>query len=837
MLKDLKHAARMLLQSRGWTAVVVVSLALGIGANTALFSAVNGLLLQTVGVPNPETLVRLKWYGKNDMIRNSSEYGFSQLYQGQNVRATTSYAMVQSLRAANQTLTDLAASAPFGQLNIVVNNQAEIGSGSIVSGNYFQVLQLSPYLGRLFVDADDKPNAPPVAAISHAYWRKRFASDPNVAGKTISINNVQVTVVGVTPPTFLGTQRLGDSAPAVFIPLVLDSSLGVGQTRMSEPTSWWLQMIGRLKPGVTLAQVKSNLDGPFQQTAKDGMASYMAALTPEQRQLSTNKREMANVPQLLALSGARGTYDLDNTAKGSAAYLAVVVVLVLLIVCANVANLLLSRATSRRKELSVRLSMGATRGRLIRQLLTESLLLAGLGGVLGVLVGYWSRQLLPFGQSTPIDWRVFAFVAGLSMLTGIVFGLIPAFRATRVDLASAMKETSRSVSATRGWLSRGLLVIQVALSLVLIIGAGLFLRTIQNLRSVDVGFNTHNLLMFSVSPGLNRYDADRSKQLYRDMTEALKAVPGVRTVGMTRTALLSGSESTSSFHVKTKDGDKEDGMFMMTVSPDFFATLEVPILFGRGFSDRDTMTSPKVGVINETAARKFYPDGPAVGRRGGFQLEKNEEFEIIGVIRDTKYNRLREAAPPTFYQTYLQQPNVPRMTFVVRTGPDPSSMIETVRSAMNRLDSNLPLINLTTQTDQIENRFAQERLFANASSLFGALALVLASIGLFGLMSYNVSRRTNEIGIRMALGARRFDVARMVLTESLMLVGIGLAIGLLVAILTGRFVAQNLFGLEPYDVATMALAIAVIAVVSTLAGYLPARRASRVDPMVALHHE
>jgi predicted permease len=588
---------------------------------------------------------------------------------------------------------------------------------------------------------------------------------------------------------------------------------------------------------VTLEQVIANLDGPFQQTAKDGMASYMAGLTPEQRQLSTNRRETSNVPQLLVLSGERGTYDLDNTARGSAAYLSVVVVLVLLIVCANVANLLLSRATARRKELSVRLSMGATRGRLIRQLLTESLLLAGLGGLLGVLVGYWSRQLLPFGQSTPIDWRVFAFVAGLSMLTGVVFGLVPALRATRVDLASAMKESSRSVSATRGWLSRILLVVQVALSLVLIIGAGLFLRTIQNLRSVDVGFNTNNLLMFSVSPGLNRYDADRSKQLYRDITDSLKAMPGVRTVGMTRTSLLSGSESTSSFHVKTKDGDKESPIFMMSVSPDFFATLEIPVQFGRGFTDRDTTASPKVGVINETAARQFYPDGPAVGRRGGFSLEKNEEFEIIGVIRDTKYNRLREPAPATFYQTYLQQPNVPRMTYVLRTGPDPSSMIETVRAAMNRIDPNLPLVNMTTQTDQIENRFAQERLFANASSLFGALALVLASIGLFGLMSYNVSRRTNEIGIRMALGARRFDVARMVLTESLMLVGIGLAIGLGVALFAGRFVATSLFGLAPSDLATMALAVVVITVVSTLAGYLPARRASRVDPMVALHHE
>jgi predicted permease len=509
-------------------------------------------------------------------------------------------------------------------------------------------------------------------------------------------------------------------------------------------------------------------------------------------------------------------------------------VLVLLIVCANVTNLLLSRATSRRKEISIRLSMGATRGRLMRQLLTESLVLSGIGGLLGLAVAYWSRALLPIGQSAPLDWRVFAFAAAVSTLTGMAFGLVPAVRATRVDLAGVMKDTSRSVTGARSWFGKALLVLEVALALVLVVGAGLFLQTLNNLRRVDVGFDPRSLLMFSVNPQLNRYDADRTAGLYQELQQALAAVPGVRSVALTRVMLLSGSTSTTSTYVEGRTEDTD--VHVMTVSPQFFETMGIPVVLGRPFTGRDTRAAPRVVVINETAARTLFgPDHP-VGRRIGGSIERSGETEIIGVIRDTKYSSLRDAAPPTVYRNSLQEP-VRGMSFVLRTGSDPNAMIDLVRAAIRRVDPNLPLTNVITQSESIERRFAQERLFANAYTLFGVLALLLACIGLFGLMSYSVARRSQEIGIRMALGARPATIAAMVLRESLLLVGIGVALGLASALVAGRFVAAVLFGIAPTDPATIVAATAIIVAVSAVAVVRPVRRASRVDPLIALQTE
>jgi predicted permease len=408
-------------------------------------------------------------------------------------------------------------------------------------------------------------------------------------------------------------------------------------------------------------------------------------------------------------------------------------------------------------------------------------------------------------------------------------------RATRVDLALVMKETSRSVTGGRNLLGKVLLVTQVALSLVLLIGAGLFLRTLNNLRSVDVGFNPQNLLMFSINPALNRYDADRSAALYRELQTVLAAVPGVRNVAITRVALLSGSRSTSSYHVQGgKPGPTN--VHMMSVTPEFFETMQIPVVLGRGFTDRDDRAAPKVAIVNETAARALFPDGATLGRRIGGSVENNGEFEVVGVIRDTRYSSLREPAPPTLYQAMWQQP-ARAVTVMLRTATDPSSLVETVRAAVRKVDTNLPITNVATQMEQLDRRVAQDRLYANAFSLFGALALVLASIGLFGVMSYMVARRTNEIGVRMALGANRLDVARMVLRETLVLVGAGVAVGLGAALLAGRYVAEKLYAVPPRDVATMSTAVAVIVGVGLLAGFLPARRASRVDPMVALRTE
>ena len=836
MLHDLRHAYRMLLQSKGWTIVVLLSLAIGIGANTALFTAVNGLLLQTVALPDPGGLVRLKTAGDNNMRRSSSDYGFTEPHNGKQVRSSFSVAIFQHLRESNQTLTDITAFSPFNSLNVSIDGSAEIATGQIVSGNYFRVMQIPVTLGRPLEDSDDRADAEAVAVISDAYWKRRFAGSESVLGRTVRMNNAPVTIVGVTAPSFTGVLRLGSQAPEVTFPLALDPRLNPANAkRNAEPTSYWLLLVGRLKPGVTVAQVKGNLEGPFQSAARGGMDAYMAGLTDEQRKLSTNQRRGDAVPELLAQPAGRGMYDLDNTTMRSASILAGIVSLLLLIVCANVANLLLSRAVARNKEIAVRLSMGAPRRRLIRQLLTESLLLSGIGGVLGSVTGYWSKRLLPFGQNVGMDWTVFGFVAAISIATGVIFGMLPAVRATQIDLASTMKESSRSVTGSRGWLSKGLLVTQVAVSVVLLIGAGLFLRTLHNLRSVDVGFNANNLLMFRISPQLNRYEPARITRLLQDTQRSLEALPGVRSVAMTRTALLSGSTNITGMYVQGQTQTRAHDIHAMQVSPAFFATMEIPIVLGRGFTEQDDANTNASALVNETAVKKFFGGQSPIGMRIGQSLEQNGQTEIVGVVRDTKYDSVRDAAPPTIYRSLGT--TAASATVVLRTAMDPAGLIDTVRSTMNRVDPDVPVTGVTTQTEEVEGRFAQERLFAMAYSLFGGLALLLASIGLFGLMSYNVSRRTNEIGIRMALGAQRTGVVGMVLRESMLMVVMGVGVGLAGAMAGGRFIESVLFGLSTTDLWTMSAAIGATVLVSLAAGYLPARRASRVDPMVALRYE
>jgi predicted permease len=834
----------MLLQARGWTAVVVVSLALGIGANTALFSAVNGLLLKTIPVRDPDALVRLRYAGKNDMVTSSSDYGFSAKDEaGRDVRSTFSYPMYKQFLIDNRTMTDLLACAPLFRVSVAVDGHAEIAEAFLSSGNYYRVLGVDALLGRTIIPEDDNSSAPPAAVISARYWRSRFGSDPAVVGKVIRINSLPVTIVGVLPPSFTGIQQAVADPPDVAVPLVLDAPLSSGPAmkdpRLNDPTYWWLQVMGRMKPGVTAAQVAGNLAGVFQHTARAGLDTYLASLTDAERSTMRN-RNRAEVPQLKVDSGSRGVYDVNTNDKRSVTILGIVVALVLLIVCANVANLLLSRATARRKEISVRLSLGATRWRLIRQLLTESLLLALIGGGLGIAVGYWGRQLLPAGagQAAPFDWRILAFVAGVSGVTGLVFGLAPALRATGVSVNTALKETSRSVVGSRSVLSRILLIVQVAISIVLLVGAGLFLRTVQNLRQVDVGFNAQNLVLFRVSPQLNRYDEQRTRVFYNDLVERLRAIPGVRGATASSPALLSGSVNSTGMFVqgRTYSADARTSINRLVVLPGFLQLMEIPVLRGRPLTPRDDEKAPKVAVINEAAARQYFPGEDPIGHRFGSSPEDSGQMEIVGIARDVKYNSVRDSAPPTMFVPYAQRTGG-TLNIEVRTAAAPTTVMAAIREAVRGLDANVPVTDMTTQMEQIEKRFLQERLFANAYLLFGGLALVLAAIGLFGLMSYSVSRRTNEIGIRMALGARSQDVLQLVMRESMIMVAIGVAIGIAIALGTGRFVSSLLFGLPPTDFVSLAVAMLVMITVSAFAGYLPARRASRVDPMVALHRE
>ena len=847
MLKDLRHAVRVLLQAKAWTTVVVLSLALGIGANTALFSAINGLLLTDVPAKDPGSLVRLRYVGRNDMVTSSSSYGYTAPDPNNvPVRSSFSYPMYQQFLTDNRTMTDLFAFAPIGRVNVVVDGHAEVASAYLTTGNYYQALGVRARLGRTIVPDDDRADAPPAAVISSKFWNSRFGADPGVVGRTITVSNVPVTIVGVIAPEFTGVQQLAAEPPDVSMPLALDTQLntspGSGPPRLRHPTYWWLLVVGRLKPGATAAQVEGNLGGPFQQTARAGLDSYLQAL-PEQERGNASNQNRKEVPRLRVESGRHGYYDINTNEWRSITILTGVVAMVLLIVCANVANLLLSRATTRHRELSVRLSLGATRGRLIRQLLTESLLLAGLGGALGILVGYWGRQLLPgaAGRMSGMDWRILLFVLVVTGMTGILFGIAPALRGTGMNVSSALKETGRSVVGGRSALGKSLLIVQVAISLVLLVGAGLFLRTLQNLRHVDVGFNPQNLLLFRVSPQLLRYDEKRTALLYQTMTERLSAVPGVRGVALSQPALLTGSVNSTSIFIQGRAysgnlRDLNNNINRVVVSPNFFAVMQIPLLTGRGFNDHDTGTSTKVAVINEAAVRRYFPDEPPLGRRFGSSVETTGQIEIVGIVRDAKYDSVRDAAPPTMYVPYPQtRPG--NAVFEVRTAGSATAATGSIREAVRQIDPNLPLTDVTTQIEQVELRFSQEKLFARAYALFGGIALLLAAIGLFGLMSYNVSRRTNEIGIRMALGAQRTDVLRLVMRESMILVVVGIVLGLAAAFGAVRYVETLLFGLPPRDLTSIAFAVAVMVIVSAFAGYLPARRASRVDPMVALHYE
>ena len=834
----------MLVRAKAWTAVVLVSLALGIGANTAIFSAVNGLLLDEIPVRDPATLVRLRWSGENDMVSASSDYGYAKPGSaGEQVRTTFSYAMYRQFVADNRTMDDLLACAPYGRVGVVVDGQADVANAFISTGNYYNLLGARARLGRTVQPDDDRAGAEPVAVISSKYWHSRFVTDPAVIGKTIRVNNVAVTIVGVLDPGFTGIQQVIAEPPDIGLPLAIEPQFNaIGEPRIGQPTYWWLQVVGRLKPGATAAQAHGNLSGVFRATARAGMDSYLRSLPEAERSTAVN-RSRAQVPSLLVESARRGVYDVHANQLGTAALLGAVVVLVLLIVCANVANLMLSRTTARQRELSVRLSLGATRGRLIRQLLAESLLLASIGGALGILVGYWGKGLLPppFHNAALADWRVVAFVAVLTPLTSVLFGIAPALRATGTGVSDALKQTGRSVAGPRTLLGKALLVVQVAISIVLLVGAGLFLRTLQNLRHVDVGFNPHNILLFRVQPHLNRYDEARSRVLTGDILERVAAVPGVRSAAFTNPALLSGSTNSTSVYVRGRvyspsRDDRSNHINRLVVSNNFFDVLEIPLLAGRAFTAADGERAPKVVIVNEAAARTYFPNDNPIGQRFGTSIERSGEMEIVGVVRDAKYNSVRDPAPPTMYVPYMQTRAFGGV-IAVRSAVEPSSLAAPLREAVRQIDANLPITDVSTQLEQIERRFAQERVFALAYTLFGGLALLLAAIGLFGLMSYSVARRTNEIGVRMALGAQRRDVLRLVMRESMVLVALGVCAGAAVAFGITRFVESLLFGLSAVDLPTIAAAIAVMVGVSAFAAFLPARRASRVDPMVALRYD
>jgi predicted permease len=831
MFQDIRYGIRMLINSPGFTAVAVLSLVLGIGANTAIFSLINAVVLKTLPVRDPEQLILLGWVsGPNPPA--ASLRGNLDMRGGGSSSTSFSYPAFEQMRARNEVFSDMVAFTDLDRLNVSIDGQAELNDGQIVSGNYYSVLGVEPALGRLISDEDDRQSEAAAAVISYAYWQRRFGQNPEVLGKVIYLNGAPFTIIGVTPPAFNGTLQVGYS-PEITVPLAMQPLVLDGKPIAKDSTNWWLQILGRLKPGVTEEQARGQLNTLFQQIVAADLTTF---------------KEEKDEARLEVSAGSRGLNDTRRQISETLFIMMGVVGLVLAIACANIANLLLARSAARQKEIAVRLALGASRFRLIRQLLTESVLLAVVGGSLGLLLTYWSRgfllQLVPAESAGMMldlepDVRILAFTVSVSIVTGLLFGIAPAFRATKVDLTPALKDNDRVTSRARSRLSKVLLVGQVAISLMLLISAGLFVRTLQNLEKVTLGFNRENLLIFKVDPTLNGYKGARLANLYRQMEEKIEAIPGVRSVSLSRYPLISNSASITSVSVPgfTPPSDKKIYVYLQPSSEDFLDTMEIPLLAGRNIRSQDGEGAPKVAVVNETFARTFFSGADPVGRRFSFHRSKTE-IEIVGLARDAKYSYLRDETPPTIYLPYLQDlPRLGQMTFEVRTAGEPFQIVPFIRQAVQSLDSGVPLFNVKTQSEIVAEHLSEERMFARLSSAFGLLALLLACIGLYGIMSYAVTRRTHEIGIRMALGARPGNVRWMVMRETVLLVLIGVVIGVVAAVWATELISSLLFGLTGADPLTIACVAMLLIAVSAFAGYLPARRASRVDPIVALRYE
>jgi len=863
LLQDLRYGIRMLLRQKGVTAIALLSLALGIGANTALFSIVDAMLLKMLPVKDPARLVLFRSMAPREFSVGSYT-GNSNTDQATGQRTMTSFAF-QSFKRMREQESPLSEVFAFGNVGLTVNadGQADVASGQAVSGNYFRGLGVQPVIGRVLTDEDDIPNATAVAVLSHRYWQLRFGGDKSVVGKQINLNNVPFTVIGVTTPGFEGTMGVGSSQD-VTVPIAWEPQLYVDKQRsnMNGAGVWWLRIMGRLKPGATPEQARGQLENSFLQ-------SVIEHRTARQTQAQANNgNPISNLdpkqyPHLFIDPGGQGEMNTRRYYAPSLYLLLGVVGLVLLIACANVANLLMSRAASRQKEIGLRLALGASRSRLIRQLLTESVLLSVIGGILGILFAIWIKDgLLAVNDwggrgmrslDTRLDLRVLGFTLALSLLTGIVFGIAPAWRSTRVDLTPTLKDGGRgSSSVHRSLLSRGLVVLQVALSLLLLIGAGLFVRTLRNLQKVEPGFDTQNLLLFGVQPSLIGYKDEKLTQLYSQLSERIEAISGVKAVTFSRQALLSQGASSSSVFLRSAlnappDSEgriKSNGEgYRHSVRENFLEAMGIPLLYGRTFRPQDDAKASRVVIVNQTFANKYFPGENVVGKRFTFDSSKPDELEIIGVAKDAKYTSQRDEIPPTVYSSYRQERSMGNAVFEVRTAGDPNAVIGALRQAVKEVDPNLPLSNVKTQVEQGDETLRMERLFAKLLTLFGLLAQQLASIGLFGVLAYAVSQRTHEIGIRMALGASRFDVLKMIVRQGMTLAGIGVVLGLIGSYVLTKYLeswvnlSQMLFGVKVSDPATYGVIAVLLTLISLVACYVPARRATKVDPLVALRYE
>lgn len=815
--KDLGYGLRVLRRSPLFTAVAVLSLALGIGANTAIFTVVNGMLLEKLPVPEPDRLISLEWSAKEVGGISASEFtDFPNVF-------------FDRIRTDAKELWHVFAFAGLRRVALTLEGRADSVDAMLVSGDYFGGLGVRPAIGRLLAEADDKPSALPAAVISYELWRDVFGRDSRAVGASAKLNGVPLTIVGVTPHSYYGVSATGDLAtPAITIPLSLASRIDPRRfdgARFADPAQWWLNLMGRLRPGATIASAQAETGAIFRQTLLDAKIDELAKV---------------GLPALHVLPGARGLGDFSARHYRELLSLWSLTGLVLLAACANVATLLLARARTRLGEVAVRQALGASRPRLLRQFLTEGVLLSLAAGVLGMLFSLWaSPALLALANTGGYPVRlamrpgvpVLGFVAGLSILTGILFSLAPALRAGRTgNLRSPQR------AGDGGW-GQGFIVVQVALSLVLAVSAGLFVRTLQNLRHVNVGFRTEGLLLFGLDPPEALYTTDRRLGLYRKLLARLQATPGVVSASASSNRLLSGGMSFSTVLVPGAERLRKGrlGVALNKIGPQFFETMGIPLLLGRGPSERDAVGAARVAFLNKAMAERAFPGVSPLGR--AVVLGK-ERFEIAGVVADARYDRSRKKPPLTLYLPYEQTDwGRKSLDFVVRTYGKPEALTGVARDLVRKIDPNLPLLEVRTQQQVIDEQLMTERVFAGLSTGGGIVALLLACIGIYGVVAYSAARRTAEIGIRMALGARFGDVIVLVLRRTVILIAVGVAAGAAGALAATRLVASILYDVAPRDPATFIGSAALLILTAIAAGYIPARKAARIDPMTALRCE
>jgi predicted permease len=835
LLQDLRFGLRMLRKSPGFTTVAVLTLALGIGANTSIFSFVNAVLLSSIPVRDPQNLVLLKWFANNTPSGSYSSHGdcLTGSDGGRRTGCSLSYPMFKEIRSHRDLFAGVAATAGPYKLEISGNGEASVARGILVSGDYFQTLGVNPDLGRVMEPADELPGAEPVAVLSFSYWQSAFGGSSSAIGKYIRLNNFPVRIIGVANPQF--TRLSPGKTCDLWLPLGALHGHAPWMRDIENPENWWLTVIARLNPNMSPGQAQQGASLLFRNT-------ILHAGKPQWKD--------SDDPSLALLPAQKGLTGIRRQLAAPLYILMATVGIVLLIACTNVAGLMLARASGREKEMAVRSALGAGRARIIRQLLTESILLSVSGGVIGVLLAHWGTHSLaaflytngfsPLSMDVSPDKRVLVFTASIAILTGVFFGLAPAVRGIRVDLAPALKSNASNLSsATRAGSHRFgfgscLVVAQIGLSVVILMGAGLLVRTLANLQSINPGFDTQNLLQFGMDPTLLDYPKTKIQSLYSEMQSRLEALPGVLSVTFASDLLLNGGLWTSSIKI---EGDSQPSSYdidMLAVGPGFFETMRIPPVIGRTFSPVDFHSADDFVVVNQAFVRRYLPnrDPLAVRLRTGHD-DKPDIRQIVGVVADTRYESLRNDVAPT---AYIPQ-NEGAAYFELRTAANPDSLIAPVRLTVSQLDPDLPVFDLRTQRETVDRLLFNERLVARLSTFFAVLALILACIGLYGLLAYEVSRRTREIGIRTSLGAQPRDVLRLILGHGFILTILGIAIGAAAAFALMRYIRSLLYGVSTTDLVTFVAVSSLLLLIALLASYIPARRAMRVDPVIALRYE